>query len=184
MPVVRFATVRALFDAFPTAQTDVDAEPSDAAPLVYVQSLADRGELGKAASFCAYLLPRREAVRWGCWCVRRLADKLPPDEHAALRAADVWVEDPEEPSRMAALELGMSSDYGWPSTWLALAAGWSGGNVLLNMDARAMAPPEQTAKAVRAAVLTIASRLAPSERTRGLRTCVDAAIRIAAEKEL
>ena len=55
MALIRFATARDLFDAFPTARQDVDAEPSDAAPLDYLKSLCDSGELAKAAAFCAYL---------------------------------------------------------------------------------------------------------------------------------
>ena len=182
--MIRFAISRALFEAFPTALQDVGAEPTDAAPLEYLQSLADRGELDKAATFCAYMLPRREAVSWGCWCVRKLAEKLPPQEEASLRAAEDWVSVPEEACRIAALELGMRSNFGWPSTWLALAAGWSGGNILLGVQATATAPPEQTAKAVRAAVLTAKARLAPAQRNEGLRTCIDAAIRIATDRGL
>jgi len=141
MALIRFATARDLFEAFPTAQQDVDAEPSDTPPLDYLRTLADSGELNKAVAFCAYLLPRREAVGWGCWSVRRLAEKLPAEEEPGVRAAEDWVEVPEEDRRVAALELGTRSNYQWPSTWLALAAGWSGGNIALGIEG-AFAPPQ------------------------------------------
>jgi hypothetical protein len=185
MPLIRFATARDLFEAFPTARQDVDAAPSDAPPLEYLRSLADTGELNKAVAFCAYLLPRREAVGWGCWSVRRLAETLPAEEEAGVKIAEDWVAAPVEDHRVAALELGTRSDHNWPSTWLALAAGWSGGNIALGLEGVvAPPPPQQTARAVRAAVAAAVARVAPGERTERLRTCVDAGIRIAAEEGL
>jgi hypothetical protein len=182
MPLIRFATTRDLFEAFPTAQQDVDAEPSDRPPLDFLRSLADSGELNKAVAFCVYLLPRREAVGWGCWSVRRLAEKLPAEEEAGVKVAEDWVEVPEEERRIVALELGTRSNYHWPSTWLALAAGWSGGNIALGIQGAVAPPPsQQTARAVRAALAAAVARLAPSERVDRLRTCVEAGIRIAAD---
>jgi hypothetical protein len=183
MPLIRFATARDLFEAFPTARQDVDAVPSDTSPLEYLRSLADSGELNKAVAFCAYLLPRREAVGWGCWSVRRLAGTLPAEEEPGVTAAEDWVAAPEESRRLAALELGSHSDYNWPSTWLALAAGWSGGNIALGLEgAMAPPPPQQTARAVRAALAAAVARLAPCERKDRLRTCVEAGIRLAADE--
>jgi len=184
MSLIRFATVRDLFEAFPTAQQDVDAEPSDAAPLDYLKTLANGGELNKAVAFCAYLLPRREAVGWACWSVRRIAEKLVAEEEAGVRAAEYWVEVPEEDRRVAALELGMRSNPQWPSTWLALAAGWSGGNIAFGIQSAAVAPPppQQTARAVRGALAAAVARVAPGQRQARLRTCVEAGIAIAAEE--
>jgi len=181
MALIRFVTAQDLFAAFPTARQDVDAEPNDEPSLRFLQALADREEPNKAIAFCAYLLPRREAVWWGCRCIRALAKERPIPEEEALLAAENWTKAPEEDRRMAALELGMRGNPNWPSTWLALAAGWSGGNILLGVQATGAAPPEQTARAVRAAVLTAVSRLPPGERERGLQNCIQAGIRLAAE---
>jgi hypothetical protein len=182
MPLIRFATVRDLFEAFPTAQADVEEKPSDAPPLDCLRSLADGGELPKAVAFCAYLLPRREAVGWGCWSVRRLAGKLPPEEEPGLKAAEAWVEFPDEDRRVAALELGTRSDFHLSSTWLALAAGWSGGNIALGFEgAVAPPPPQQTARSVNAALAAAVARVDPGERLARLRMCVEAGIRIAAD---
>ena len=181
MPVIRFATARDLFDAFPTARNDVDAEPNDMPPLQYVQSLIAENSLEKAGTFCAYLLPRREAVWWACRCLKMLAPNAPPEEKALLKSAEDWVSVPEEDRRLAALELGMRSNHRWPSTWVALAAGWSGGNILLGVQATAPAPPEQTPRAVRAALLSAVSRLQPAERAKALRTCIEDGIRIASD---
>src|SRR5215468_3032216 len=100
MALIRFVTARDVFDAFPTAQQDVNSEPSDVASLEYLQQLADGGELNKAVSFCAYLLPRREAVWWGCQCVKTILPKLPAEEVALLEVAQDWVKLPEEDQRI------------------------------------------------------------------------------------
>lgn len=179
---LRFTTARDLFDAFPPARRDVDAEPNDDPSLDYVRALAGAGQLENALAFCAYLLPRREAVAWGCRCVRVLLPKLSESDEACLKAAEDWVRDPENDVRLAALEIGLNADHNSPTAWLARAAGWSGGNVLLDFDATAAASPQQTAQAVRAALLVTISRLAPASREEGLRSCVDAAVRMASEE--
>jgi hypothetical protein len=179
MPLIRFATARDLFDAFPTARQDVNAEPTDARSLDYLKSLADSGEFYKAISFCAYLLPRREAVWWACRCVRALCPKRNSAEEGLLAAAEAWERTPEEDQRLAALQGGMAGDFNSPATWLALAAGWSGGNILLGVQqATAAAPPQQTAQAVRAAVIAAAAPVMPPERSTKLQACIDDAVRI------
>jgi hypothetical protein len=183
MARIRFSTARDLFDSFPTVRQDVDAEPDDSHPLQYLRSLVAAGRLKQAAGFCAYLLPRREAVWWGCRSFKSLTPKMPSEEAPLLKAAEEWVGLPEEEQRIAALELGMRSNPNWPSTWLALAAGWSGGNVLLGMQATAQAPPQQTARAVRAALLTAVAYVAPPERTRSLMACIQDGIRIADDQD-
>jgi hypothetical protein len=138
--------------------------------------------LENALAFCAYLLPRREAVAWGCRCVRALLPELPASEQPGLAAAENWVRTPEDEQRVAALQYGLNAHHNSPTTWLALGAGWSGGNVLVDTDATAETLPQQTPRAVRAALLVTVSRLAPGSRQGGLRSCVDAAVRMATEQ--
>jgi hypothetical protein len=181
--MIRFATAQDLFEAFPTAAQDVDAEPNDQPSLRYLQDLAEGDEPKRAVAFCAYLLPRREAVWWGCRSVRRLMPSQSAAELRLMQAAESWIEVPEEEQRIAALELGTNSNPNWASTWLALAAGWSGGNMVLGVQTPSPAPPQQTARAVRAAVLTAASRVAPQERVESLRACIEDGGRIAREEK-
>ena len=72
MPLLRFATAHALFDAFPEVSQKVTVEPTDQSPIVFLKALSSADKLPDAVTFCAYLLPRREAVWWACGCVRRL----------------------------------------------------------------------------------------------------------------
>lgn len=178
MPRLRFETARDLFEAFPSAVDELGVEPADEPSLPFLKSLAD-SNVDQAVGFCAYLLPRREAVWWGCQSIRALPAPRTHEEEQALAAAEQWVREPEEELRIAALNVGRESDYKRPATWLALAAGWAGPTIPFE-DKVGQVPPEQTARAVRAGVLIAASRIDLTKRTELLRKCVDEGIRLAA----
>lgn len=179
MRLNRFATARDVFEAFPPASEDIDAEPDDTAPAAFVQKLAASATPEDALAFCAYLLPRREAVWWGCGCVRGLAaDRAATEAEPPFRAAESWVFEPTEERRCEALRIGGESHSGLASTWLAFAAGWSGGDMLGGEGPPVPAPAHLTAKAVRASVLIALSRVPTPERPGKLRLCVDGALRL------
>ena len=58
---------------------DIEAKPSDQSPVAYLPrpGAAVRRPTTRIA-FCAYLLPRREAVWWACQCVRALIGRSRP----------------------------------------------------------------------------------------------------------
>jgi hypothetical protein len=177
----RFTTARDVFDAFPAAHDDIEAEPTDDPPLVFLRGLVASPTPENGVTFCAYLLPRREAVWWACQCVRALNAIRGEAEEAALEAAEAWVREPEEGLRRAALELGGSGDQSAPSTWLAYAAAWSGGSMTTG-DPPVPAPPHLTAKAVRAAVLMALARVPVKQRRESLGACLKEGMRLAGEE--
>ena len=177
----RFTTAREVFDAFPTAHDDIEADPNDDPPLQFLKGLAKSATPEDAIAFCAYLLPRREAVWWACQSVRALGGASNGGEEKVLAAAEAWVREPEDEQRTAALELGMEGDRSAPTTWAALAAAWAGGSLVLG-DQPVPAPPHLTAKAVRAAVLTALARVSVKERADRLRACLDGGMRLAGEE--
>jgi hypothetical protein len=180
MARIRFTTARDLFDAFPTALDDVEAEPSDEPSLEFLKSLITAGALEKAVAFCAYLLPRREAVWWGCVAMRMLMPHRAPKDDALLQVAEAWVREPEEERRQAALAAGTDGDRRSPATWVALAAGWSGGSIMPGETSSVPAPHHLTARAVRAAILMAASRIDARQRAERLRNSLEAGLKLAA----
>jgi hypothetical protein len=179
MASLRFTTVRDLYDAFPTAADDVGVPPSDEHSLAFLQSLVAKGSWNAAVSFCAYLLPRREAVWWGCQSLRHVKPQAAPSEASALEAAEAWVREPEEDVRREALKRGMQGDGQMPATWMALAAGWSGGSIAPPEFGVLPAGPHQTARAVRAGLLIALSQVASEDIPRLLKPCLDGAIALA-----
>src|SRR5258705_5749953 len=86
-----------------------------------------RGQIEDAVTFCAYLLPRREAVWWACRCARASSGHFAGDSAAALLAAEAWVKEPDDERRQATLELGTRGHCDDALTLVPLAAGWAGG---------------------------------------------------------
>jgi hypothetical protein len=173
---LRFTTARQVFEAFPTAAADIAVRPGDERPLDFARKLLAPGRRFESIVYLAYLLPRREAVWWGCQCVRAVSGAKPDD---ALLAAEAWVRDPEETTRRAALDLGWSRDARIATTWLALAAGQSGGSITPEGAYPVAPPPQATALDVKAAiVLAIAQGPAPDQ-SAWTAACVEAGIRFA-----
>ena len=73
MTRVRFATAIDLFETFPEVSKTIGVPPTDKPPLDFLRGLSAQGRLEDAVTFCAYLLPRREAVWWSCASVRALS---------------------------------------------------------------------------------------------------------------
>jgi hypothetical protein len=193
MARLRFETARDLIEAFPSAGDELMIEPADVPSLEFLKTLSEQPPVDKAIGFCAYLLPRREAVWWGCQCVRSLAAPV-GNEEATLQAAENWVREPEDERRLAALAVGRQSNYRLPGTWMALGAGWAGGSMPPGFlagfegavppqlgDAWLPIPPDNTAKAVRTGILIAAAKVPPQERSDRLNRCVAEGARLASD---
>lgn len=173
MSIIRFNTAQDVFTAFPTARHDIKAYPADQGTLDFLDELVVKGQLREAAAYCAYLLPRREAVWWACQCIRH-ADAAPtPEETAALEAAEAWVEDPTEGTRQTAMSAGMTGDRNNAATWAALAAAWSGGNFFATDKSFAHPPRPATAKSVVGAVMYAAGWKSKAAQEKNYRDFVD-----------
>jgi len=101
------------------------------------------------------------------------------DENRMLAFAEAWVEDPDEHRRRKALSAGTVGDPKSPATWVALAAGWSGGSIVPEEMGHVPADPEQTAKAVRVAVFIALSRIEAREKQQVMTTCLQDGIQLA-----
>lgn len=175
MSKLRFSTAQQVFEAFPTAQQVIGAAPTTEPPLTFLRGLVAAGEQKDAIGFCAFVMPRRETVWWALQCVQRMQPAgTPPDP--ALKAAETWVRDPTDEARRTALALGEAGHHASLGTWVALAAGYSGGSMASTHAVPC--PPDLTAKTARIAVLTALGRLPERERDAALRNCVEACIRL------
>ncbi len=179
MSRVRFATARALYETFPEVSEKIGIPPTDQFPIEFLKDLTSKGKLDEAVAFCAYLLPRREAVWWACSCTRASLGEIPHDRSACLLAAEAWVYNPDDERRKAALELGTKGDSNDPLTWLALAAGWSGGLLVTLPNLPVPAPTYMTARAARIAVLLGAAKTGKHQRAARLQACIAEGIKLA-----
>ena len=174
---VRFSAARGVFDAFPDLRRLAPPPQDDCAPLDYARGLLASAHANQAVAFLAYLLPRREAVWWARQCVGALLG--PRAEDAALRVAELWVRDPDEDNRSAALEIGNSGDPSAATTWLARAAAWSGGSMCPPEVKPLPAPPAACAQAVDAAIVMAVCAGEPIDVMKRMAACAEAGIRFA-----
>jgi hypothetical protein len=173
---LRFNTARQVFDAFPKVTAEIDLRPTEEPPLDFARKLLARAHRFDAIVYTACLLPRREAVWWGCQCVRALRGNK---EDEALLAAEAWVRDPEEEHRRAALQIATSGDTRVATTWLARAAGHSGGSIAADDSAPVRASADATAINLKAAVILATVEHPMTEALAWMKACVEAGIRFA-----
>lgn len=176
MPL-RFNTDRALFVAFPTARAEVGVEPKDLDPPSVARELVGAGKLNEAMTLCAYLLSRREAVVWGCRSLRSFQSDTRGMTTPCLKAAEDWIARSSEANQAAAREAGEAGSVDEASTWMARAAGWSGG--MLGPYLPAPVPPHLTAVGVSVGLRLALHYLRPEDRLARGRACVEDALRLA-----
>jgi hypothetical protein len=169
---IRFADALDVFAAFPMLDRFAAKPPGSVEPLAYAEALIASTPFHGLA-FLAHLLPRREAVWWGCQCVRAVQG-----DDEGVRLALQWVRDPDERTRREALDFAQAG-LGSPGSWLARAAGYSGGSVLAPDQPATPAPPEACAQAVHAALITATTTLPPLAILPWMRACGEAGVRFA-----
>ena len=175
----RFVTTLALFETFPRSVTKIAAEPTEEPPTIFLKQLSAQHKFEDAVAFCAYLLPRREAVWWGCRCVRALLRDIAASRARPINAAEAWVYDPSDENRRTALEVGKQGDNNDPLSWLALAAGWSGGALLAHPQFVVPVPAYMTPRAARIAILLSARHFQPDQYTARMQACIMDGIKLA-----
>ncbi len=174
---VRFAAARDVFETFADLKLVTTPPSDDSAPLDYCRALLASPRPSDAIIFIAYLLPRREAVWWAIQCVRAMLGATAEDN--ALRAAETWVRAPEEDNRRAALAAFDAGDRRAATTWLAFAAGWSGGSVTPPDKDPLPAPPSACATGANTAVMLAATAGDPLGVAERIKACAEAGIRFA-----
>ncbi len=112
----------------------------------------------------AFALPRREAVGWGCLCVRHsLGTENASQISKTQVAAERWVSSPDEGNRQAAKAAVPEDGPESPSDLLALAAFYSGGSVV-EPELDPVPPPDHvTPQFVAGAVMIAAVKTQPEK---------------------
>lgn len=174
MSRIRFASAVDVFSAFTTVAEDVGQPARDMPPLDYLRDMLGLPQPRAAVAFLAYLLPKREAVWWGCRAVRALSPALGGDEDAALLTAEGWVREPTEDRRRLAVRAFFESAETGPGHWCALAAGRSSGNLAQTDTDAFPVEPFMSARNVMIAVLAAGGRVAPETYAERLKACVRA----------
>jgi len=133
-------------------------------PRQFLELLIGKELFLDAIRFLAYALPKREAVGWGCLCVRHSlgtedASKISETQVAVER----WVSNPDEGNRRSAKAAVDKEGSDSPSAFLALAAFFSGGS-MVPANLAPVAPPDHgTPQFVAGAVMVSAVKSQPEK---------------------
>jgi hypothetical protein len=123
-----------------------------------VTALAQKEFHRDAVLLQARILETRQSVWWAVVCARRaLGVPVPPDQSAALEAAERWVIDPSEANRRLAETAAARLKYEGPAGFAAMAAFWSGDNLAPEGLPKVDVPRGLAARGVAASVLMAAS---------------------------
>lgn len=150
-------------------------------PRQFLDALLMHDLYPEAARFLAFALPPREAVWWGCLCVRLTQPAPPPPQEQALSAATRWAVEPTEPHRQAAEALATTSSA---AGYAAKAVAWTGGS-LLPASMKPLKPgPELPHEAVFAAVSLAVTSVAPDQVSEARRHALALGVNVAKGKHL
>lgn len=128
----------------------------------FVKALIADERQPDAVQVLSQALPKPDAVKWVCDCLREgLGDAPSEDAIACLDAAEQWVAKPVEEARVEALAVAQATDMSEPPSFAALAAGMSGGSIA-PPDLPEVPPAEElTGKMVAGALLMAAPTAGP-----------------------
>jgi hypothetical protein len=137
----------------------------DHGPREFLQALVDKEQYSDAVRLLAHGLPRREAVWWAWVCARRAAGETPaPKIKAALDATELWIREPTDERRRAAMQRSEEADFGTPAGCAGLAAFLSGDNLAPANVPQPVPPGEfMAAKAVAGAIILAAVTVEPEK---------------------
>jgi hypothetical protein len=179
---IRFAGAADVFTTFARLETLAARPAGPMEPLAHARDLISSPRPVGALAFLAHLLPRREAVWWGCQCVEAILGAAARDEGFGL--VTQWVRDPSEELRRQCLDFWQAnSQYTptpFPTPYLVRAVAFSGGS-LWAPDQRPSPPaPDDCALSVNAAVVLAATSTAPLLILPWIRACAEAGVAFAA----
>jgi len=130
----------------------------------FINLLVEKELFQDALRMVAYLLPRREAIGWGCLCVRHIQPSpqekpLPPVQTAVER----WVASPQEEARWAAKQAADAEDPKSLSGLLGLAV-FLAGPSMAPPNLQAVPPPPLAASEIVASVVFLAGVIKEPEK--------------------
>jgi hypothetical protein len=132
----------------------------------FMALLMEKGLCTDALRLIAYVFPKREAVGWGCLCVRHILasqpDKPLPEVHVA---AERWVSAPNDENRWAAKKAADNDKPKTASTLLAMAAFFAGPS-MSPPNVQAVPPPDHMTSEMVANAVTIAGVVKEPEKAK------------------
>lgn len=165
MARLRFSSAQQVVEAFPCLKQDLSLPTNGDEPFFYIDRLLQSPKQHEALAFCAFLLPRREAVEWLCKSIKTSSQALSEKDGKLLGLAEDWIKTPGETTRQKALSASLNEIKDTASVWAALAAAWSGGSITSNAEHPVPPPNHLTGLAVKLGMRVLLAYLPPTRQT-------------------
>ncbi len=132
----------------------------------FMALLVEKELFPDALRLVAYLLPKREAVGWGCLCVRHILASQPdnplPEVHVT---AERWVSAPNDENRWVAKKTADKEKPKTASSLLAMAAFFAGPS-MAPANLQAVPPPDHMTSEMVANAVTLAGVVKEPEKAK------------------
>lgn len=175
---IRFTAAAQVAEAFPAVTESVEREMGEESPVEFLRHYLDGGDEEEplpGVTFACFALPKREALWWGCLCLREIGG-LDADGQAALATAEAWVRKPDEDERRAAGEIAAAQEFKNAGAMIAQAAFCSGGSIAPAEFATVPPDPDLTAKCLNGAMLVAICSAEPTEIDANAKRCIGSAV--------
>ncbi|MRI32664.1 Twin-arginine translocation pathway signal [Endozoicomonas sp. OPT23] len=129
-----------------------ESVPSDQSPQELIEQWLKEEKYNELVTFLCHALSAREAVWWGCLCLRMVEQELNDVQQQALSAAESWVRESTEANRRISETRAKRAELDNAAGWLAQAAFWSGGSITPIDGPANPAPPYLYSHAVAGAI--------------------------------
>jgi hypothetical protein len=132
----------------------------------FIALLVEKELFRDAIRLVAYLLPKREAIGWGCLCVRHILASQPDKPSSPVQiVAERWVSAPNEENRWAAKEAADKEDPKTPSGLLAMAVFFAGPS-MAPPNIQAVPPPDHVTSEIVGNVVVLAGVVTEPEKAK------------------
>jgi hypothetical protein len=126
LPVIQAETAAEVCDKCSLREEAVARLEDGMTPSEFLTALMGEELYADAIKFLAQALPKKEAIIWARDCA---GDATVAIDRACLEAIDAWLENPEEKTRRAAMDLADEAGYSTAAAATAAAAGWTEGSM-------------------------------------------------------
>ncbi len=155
---LRYPTPSELFTAIPQIKKLVQHRPrEDEDAMGFLGRLRSSTTPEESVTYAAFAARPKMAIWWGYECVRALPDELSDSDRELMEIVARWTTYPDNENRYAALRASLWETPRTPAVMLALAVGWSGGQIAPNDPAPV--PIWRAPRSINSAVLSCLSKV-------------------------
>ncbi len=157
-------TAMAVVERF-SLQELIDPTPDAAVTLInFIDRLLQADDTSVVLKFLACALPKRLGVWWAVQCVRSESRLTTDRDGEILDLVVQWVQDPQDGTRRAAMQLAQDHGLQTPACWCAVAAFWATGSMSPAGQPDVPAGDEMAGRAISGAT-QLASVVVPEQAT-------------------